>query len=140
MTSDTTPASQDTGPRSRWDLWLVGIGVVVLLLMWILDPLFIRPAALPGDMDGAPVARVNPPAGWFQGERGKLFQERIVATPNYSKGGVIFDLPEEKKRLKAWLQEDNNRDNLRQDPLSISHSIWVTSRNWPEMKPTTNKM
>ena len=76
-TSDAATGAQDTGPRSRWDLWLLGIGVVVLLLLWIVEPFLMRPPPLPGDMAGAPVVRVNPPAGWFKGERGRLFQERL---------------------------------------------------------------
>ena len=120
MISGTSAAFQSTGPKGRWDLWLLGIGVVVLLLMWIVEPFFIRPPAIPGDMDGAPVARVNPPAGWFQGDRGKLFQERIVATPQYEKGAVTFDLTAEKKRLETWLSKDDNRDRLLRNPLGIS--------------------
>ena len=120
MIPDTTATPEDTGPRSRWDLWLLGVGVVVLLLLWLLEPFLMRSPPMPGDMDGAPVARVNPPAGWFKGERGRLFQERIVATPQYEKGGVIFDLPGEKKRLQAWVSRNSNRDGLLRDPLGIS--------------------
>jgi len=125
MSGDTPgqPAIEprDPGPRGRWDLWLLGIGVAVLLVIWIVDPFYEGP--MPGhgpDDRPSGLARVNPPADWFKGERGNLFQQRIVATRQYDKGGVSFDLPEEKQRLKAWLQQNNHRDSLRRDPLAIS--------------------
>lgn len=129
--SDTTPGQpaidpQDPGPGGRWDLWLLGIGVVVLLVIWIVDPFFEGPLPMHGpDNRQSGIVSVNPPADWFKGERGNLFQERIVATPQYDKAGVAFDLPEEKQRLKAWLNQDNHRDSLRRDPLAISayHSL-----------------
>ncbi|MHC4513985.1 MAG: hypothetical protein ACYTGW_04990 [Planctomycetota bacterium] len=120
MTDDATMTAKDTEPRGRWDLWLLGTGVVVLLVFWILDPFFTRPPTVPEVGRGVPVARAHPPDDWFQGQRGELFQERIVATQQYDKGGVTFDLTKEKKRLEAWLQKAGNRHRLRSDPLMIA--------------------
>lgn len=106
----------------RWDLWLLGIGVVVLLIVWLVDPFFERPLPTRPPPKGSPppVTRTNPPEDWFRGERGNLFQERIVATPQYDKGGVTFDLAEEKQRLRTWLNTNDHRNTLRANPLAIS--------------------
>lgn len=122
MTGNTANPPRNTGPRGRWDLWLLGIGVVVLLVIWIVDPFFARPTPMRGPSTGplSPVAWSNPPDDWFKGKRGNLFQERVVATPQYDKDGVTFDLAKEKTRLEAWLRKNDHRDTLRRDPRMIS--------------------
>ncbi len=113
----TTPQGRQgaADPKGRWDLWLLGVGVVVLLVIWLLDPFFQGP--MPPDTGTArgTVPDSPPPAADTN-----LFQERIVATPQYDKDGVVFDLPAEKARLEAWLEKDGHRDALRRDPTRIS--------------------
>ena len=49
---------------------------------------------------------------------GKL-EMRIVADGSYSKNDVSFEIPDEKKRLTDWLDKDENRALVAEDPSKI---------------------
>ncbi len=46
-------------------------------------------------------------------------EELIVAYPQYDRGDVLFDLPQEKARLEAWLKQDDNKRRCIEDPHHI---------------------
>lgn len=56
------------------------------------------------------------------------FEMRLVATPAYAAADVRFDLEEEARRLRAWL-EDGGKEQLRADLSAISLFHARTSRN-----------
>jgi len=47
------------------------------------------------------------------------FEMRMIADADYSAPGVTFDMPKERERLQAWL-DDGGRDKLRQDTAVLA--------------------
>ena len=68
--------STDTSPQGRWDLWLLGIGVAILLGIFLVEPFLGSGPRRAPQPARKPIATVNPPDGWFVDKHTDLFQTR----------------------------------------------------------------